>query len=153
MKTQRKPHIQYEDALVSFTDILGFKNIVEDCTAAKISRILGRFKLKAKFGVAAQYQGKSRQDAFISFSDLTIQTIPLRKPRRDIRGAISGHLRSLASLQCELLSSEQVVLRGGLTVGQIVKSYNTVWAWTQPGVRTREDIRQGTNYCCRCLCC
>jgi len=123
----KKRHMEYEVALVTYIDILGFRELVETKTAGDISRIIRivketvqpyRFKTKLE---------RTDNENFVNFSDLSITSVPLRRRSQIPRGRIFWQLMHLIHAQSSLIFDESIVIRGGVTVGKIAKSYGQLY--------------------------
>jgi hypothetical protein len=77
-----------------------------------------RFKTKSE---------KIPDEDFANFSDLSLTSIPLRRPSQVPRGKVFFQLMHLVHAQSSLISDEGIVIRGGVTVGKIVKSYGQLY--------------------------
>lgn len=73
-KTGRASEIRYEDAFVTYVDILGFRQLVETRSAAEIDSILKivRKHTTSRRDLVANYRAE-----ILSFSDLTVRVVPL----------------------------------------------------------------------------
>jgi hypothetical protein len=66
-----------------------------------------------------------------NFSDLTLMSTPLRRRTRPSLGAIFFQLLGLVHAQVDLIHQEGIVIRGAVTVGDVVKSYRQLFG---PGI-------------------
>lgn len=123
-----KRRVQYEKSLVTYIDILGFGELIATKKAGEISRIIRvvkeaveprRFKTEFK---------EIPSEEYINFSDLSIISIPVRKTSLlPPRGALYLQIMRMVHAQAILLAEEGIVIRGGITVGDIVKSYGQLF--------------------------
>ncbi|HEU4560459.1 MAG TPA: hypothetical protein VFS20_21595 [Longimicrobium sp.] len=108
--------MSYEHAVVSFVDILGFKALVETRAAKEINQILSRLETTAQPFMMA---GEEKPIVFMNFSDTVVRISPLSsKSNRELILKVSTEMMDLASSQA-LLAQRGVLLRGGMTVGEI----------------------------------
>ncbi len=120
-----KKLVQYDEALVTYLDILGFRELVQSETAGRISKTirLVREALKPSHDRAKLYQM-----TYQNFSDLTVVSIPvLSAGNLQFRpGVLQSQIRRVANAQIDLLR-EGIVLRGAITTGSIVRSHGQLF--------------------------
>jgi hypothetical protein len=120
-----KKTVLYEEALVTYLDILGFRELVQTESAGRISRTirLVRDALKPSHDRAKLYEM-----TYQSFSDLTVVSIPvLTSANLYFRpGALRQQIVRVANAQVDLLQ-EGIVVRGAITFGSIVRSYGQLF--------------------------
>ncbi|MGD0870142.1 MAG: hypothetical protein ABSB88_11365 [Bryobacteraceae bacterium] len=112
--------IEYEKSLVSYVDILGFGELIGTRSAEDISEIIR--EVKEDFRPYRTKVSKTRNGDFVNFSDMNITSIPLN--RRGARLAceiLFDQLMHLVQAQSTRIL-QGIVVRGGVTVGEIVKS-------------------------------
>lgn len=110
--------IAYNNSLVSFFDILGFKNIVEgNKEAAHIFNIVSHFKRHSSPDeeLASLFKLK-----FTLFSDTVVRSVNLfPKENKEYPAEILFHeLIDLIHIQCSLLH-KNILIRGALSIGKI----------------------------------
>jgi len=112
---------QYEDCLVSFIDVLGFRSLVEERTAEEIYVII---KTLEKYTQPDEHGQKSRSmdevrlysRAFAhAISDAIVRVRPFWTQQRD--GALVYELLDLLYAQIELVNSG-ILIRAGMSIGQ-----------------------------------
>jgi len=122
---KRKRKVKYERALVTYLDILGFRDLIESRSAGEISRILGLVKreIKPDSEIARLYKLK-----YQSFSDLTVISTPIDTVlnRRAHNGPLFSEVFGLIHAQV-ILVDEGILLRGAITIGDIVRSYGLLY--------------------------
>jgi hypothetical protein len=117
---------EYQLAVISYIDILGFRDLLHSDTPGRISKILRLFKeasipepaTKDVFG-AVEFQ---------NFSDLCVRYLPVAR-ELDLEPHFSPlhwELSALVYAQYRLIE-QQIVIRGGFTVGEIRKSRNVIY--------------------------
>jgi hypothetical protein len=120
-----KKTVNYDEALVTYLDILGFRELVQGEAAGRISRTirLVRDAIKPDRDRARVYEM-----TYQSFSDLAVISIPiLTAGNITFRpGVLHSQIVRVATAQVELLE-EGIVLRGGITFGSIVRSYGQLF--------------------------
>ena len=124
--------VQYSRSIVSYLDILGFHELIETKTAGEISRILRI--LAESVQPSSMFKGEKIQ--FTKFSDTVIRSMPEAKhyPRNFI-----FELRSVLHAQIALIP-RGIVVRGGVTIGELVQSWGVVYG---PGVVRAYALEHG----------
>jgi hypothetical protein len=122
---------EYRVALVTFIDILGFSDLVEqsrykrDQNADKVDNILELLKtLKGanQFGRAkVDAEGKQLKIFFAdNFSDCIVRSTRIDSAEEVIH-AIEAELLLLAGMQTHVTANNRVMLRGGMAVGELYR--------------------------------
>jgi hypothetical protein len=120
-----KNKVEYEPMLVSYVDILGFRELVKTKSAGEISRILRVFNeatAPPKFKRSIKIPDLPQQE-HLSFSDLNMTCTPLRK--RGNRGIVFSQFLRLVHAQGILLIDEGRRHRGGTGDEELSKSLRT----------------------------
>lgn len=111
-----KPGVAYRHAVVSFIDILGFSPVATDGDATEVKKLIDRFY---DFGSSPDPDPDDddypRTFSF-AFSDNIVRIRPLDGPDGD--SPLYEEIYQLALAQAEL-ANKRVLIRGGLTVGEI----------------------------------
>lgn len=102
----------YRKHVVTFLDIMGFRNIVGMKTADEISEILDRTLASA----APPSSATESDTSMISFSDSIIRARPCAK---DLPAAFFHEAGELARAQWTLMNSG-ILVRGGITAGEVL---------------------------------
>jgi hypothetical protein len=124
--------LKYEMSLVSYTDILGFEGLVKTRTENDISRILRVFKEAVDPNpFLTKAVPDDPDETFVRFSDLSITSLPLRNAVTPKPGAIFGRILHLVHAQGSLIQSDGILVRGGITVGEVEQSYGQLFG---PGI-------------------
>jgi len=117
-------NVEYEEMIVTFIDILGFKNLVEIADPEKIQNIIELFK-GINFSSLCHKTGDPNKDNFnaISVSDATIRLtrFPKNCNKSDI---IINEIKVLAFIQLRLICDYKILIRGGLSIGKMCFNYN-----------------------------
>jgi hypothetical protein len=123
-------HVNYEVGLVTYVDILGFRELIDTKTAGEISRTIRVVKEEVqpqfKFGFKKKLKGVPDVE-YVNFSDLTIISTPLRRLEAPPLGSLFHQLIRLVHAQAILLIEEGILIRGGITVGNLVKSWGQLF--------------------------
>ena len=108
---------KYKRCLLTYLDILGFKQIVETKTADEIWSILDSFKEAVQPG---EYEKKSRTTYFINFSDTNIRAINLNSKYnlQSPNGLLFWETLHVAHVQARLID-ESILIRGSLTIDNL----------------------------------
>ncbi|HUT03854.1 MAG TPA: hypothetical protein VM163_08195 [bacterium] len=111
---------EYTKAVVTFIDILGFKELVRTRTCDDIKRILGFFsqvshEAKLDAGIPGMWES-----TFVYFSDSIVRTVRNidDRSKHSLTEDFYFELHALKHIQCNLLL-EGLVIRGAITVGDI----------------------------------
>jgi hypothetical protein len=117
--------VDYQCSLVTYLDILGFRELIESRSAGYISRTLRLVKH------AIQPESRDAKEyglQYQSFSDLIVITVPLTNRSNLVYrpGALFSQLLALLHAQTSLLG-EGILLRGAITVGDVEKSYGLLY--------------------------
>jgi hypothetical protein len=115
--------VKYRRCMVSFLDILGFKNLVATSTASEVLDVL---RGKATLALYSPVPMKTRGDVLqfrdvhgtrtVSFSDLLVNVTPLRN--ESPLYPLFDQLSSLGFRQF-MLAKRGIFVRGGITLGEI----------------------------------
>ncbi|WP_139278854.1 hypothetical protein [Sphingobium sp. YR657] len=103
---------EYTKQVVTFLDIMGFKEIVAGQDAQAITRMLNLIQKKA----AAAGEDTAEATKIISFSDSVIRARPVSE---DAVTALLFEVGELATAQWDLMGSG-ILVRGGITIGDVL---------------------------------
>jgi hypothetical protein len=120
-------HVRYSVALVAYLDILGFQELIATRSAGNISRIIRVVKEAVQ---PAHFKTKLRDipdDQYVNFSDLSVIATPLEKARARPAAQLFSLLLHLVHAQSTLLFDEGIVIRGAVTIGEVVKSWGQLF--------------------------
>lgn len=122
----RKRRVAYKTCLVTYFDILGFRGLLKSETAGRISRILRVVKESSRRDKESE---RDFERLYESFSDLTLRSIVVSSVDflRDRSGLLLYELESIATVQVELIQRENILVRGGIAIGPLVKSWGLVY--------------------------
>jgi hypothetical protein len=113
----KQESVNYTRSIVSYLDILGFSSLVETKKPGKISRIL---RILGE-SVEPHPTDEPAEIIFTRFSDTIIRSIPVPSPLFFIY-----ELKTILRAQIALIP-EGVIIRGAVTVGDIVQSWDVVY--------------------------
>jgi hypothetical protein len=124
-----KSHFPYRRSIVTFIDVLGFREIVKNRTADEIGAILNQLARLSSTGLGDDEDTDGGPvppglAASFSFSDCIVRACPIDTEHQT--GAIFHELYQLALTQAEL-ALKGVFLRGGITVGDLYFSGRTLF--------------------------
>jgi hypothetical protein len=122
----RKKQVSYNTCLVTYFDILGFRNLLASETAGRISRILRVVKESSR---RDKESDRDFDRLYESFSDLTLRSIGVSSPEFLLARPelLLYELESIAKVQIELVRREGILVRGGIAIGVLVKSWGLVY--------------------------
>ena len=119
-------HVRYKIALVTYLDILGFKNLIATRKAGEISRIIGVFQEAVEPTThktplkAAAY--RIPEDQYVHFSDLSLIVRPLEGVEfAPPCSQLFDQLLHIVRAQARLVVDEGILIRGAVTIGEVVK--------------------------------
>jgi hypothetical protein len=117
MRTRKTKAIEYESCIVTFIDVLGFRALVTNRSAADVHHVikaLERFTKPDNVGVSRKDVRIFSQAHAQSVSDAIVRVRPYKTMYRD--GALVHEILDLLHAQIELVNLG-VLIRAGLTVG------------------------------------
>lgn len=125
---KRKRVVEYERSVLTYIDILGFRELLETKTAGEISRTIRivrdevkPYRFKTRFSKIAEAD-------FRNFSDLCIVRKAIAPKRRfPSTGEAHSQILRMVHTQSNLLLNEGILLRGGITVGDVALSYGQLF--------------------------
>ena len=115
--------VNYETALITHVDLLGFRSLVKTKTPGEISKVLRLFTEAVGSGPYRSKVPDLTENQYVSFSDLHISVIPTRRKNTAVRGIIFRQLMRLVFAQLTLFFDHDILVRGGVVVGAAVRSY------------------------------
>ena len=109
--------INYKPSIISYLDILGFKNIVDNFNETEIRDILESFK---RWSETDKELKSSLEMKLTNFSDTIVRsTNIISKGNRSFQdGILYNELLDLTLIQCSLIE-KGVLIRGSVVIGQI----------------------------------
>lgn len=138
-------HVEYEVSLVTYLDILGFKDLIQTRRAGEISRIIRVVKEAVQ---PARFKTKLSaipDDQYVNFSDLSLIATPLEKARHNPPASqLFSLLLHLVHAQSSLILDEAIPIRGAVTIGEVVKSWGQLFG--PAVVRAYELEKDYANY-------
>ena len=137
---RRKSRTRYRPAIVSYVDILGFKNIVEKQSPPEILTILGTVRDQLR---PDDVEAKEFKTRMLRFSDLIIRINPVPAD------AISPHdalvyweVLALGFSQINLIW-RGIIIRGALTLGDIYHATGTIFG---PGLVEAHEMELAAKH-------
>jgi hypothetical protein len=117
--------VKYSLHLITYLDILGFRQIIKHKSPGDISRMI---RLVREAAAPDSEDKEELKQRFEHFSDLIIVTTPVYSPANVELpiGLVFAELLHLVITQMRLIS-EGILVRGALTAGDLVKSWNVVY--------------------------
>jgi hypothetical protein len=108
------PRVTYRFVILSFFDILGFRELLKVREPYEVARVLRLFQKTSK---PRKETARIYAQAFFQFSDSVVRTVNVRSPANQGTGVIFSELSSLLNIQVNLVA-EGVLIRGGVTIGE-----------------------------------
>jgi hypothetical protein len=129
--------LQYNFSIVSFFDVLGFRQIVETKEPEEIERILTLFdynsnpRTRYDTGPGADLSHSAADETgliYTGFSDLGVRSVNVRSEENLAAsyGVLFHEILDLTHIQIELVA-KSILIRGGLTVGEIAHTDEMVF--------------------------
>jgi hypothetical protein len=134
---RKKRHLTYSPHVVTYIDILGFRELVARKTPNFISQSIRNVR---DITVPDKIAVKRHKENYVYFSDLIVHTIPVlsESNRNAPRGIVAGELRYLALVQAVLIE-KGLLLRGAVTLGDIERSYGVLFG---PGLISAYELER-----------
>ncbi len=120
----RPRRVRYKRSLICHLDLLGFRELIRTKKPGEISKMLRLFSDAVKpltRGVEVKALGIKQ---FVAFSDLHITVIPTEPDDDSARGLIFLQIIRLVHAQWRLFFDHGILVRGGIVVGDAVRSYD-----------------------------
>jgi hypothetical protein len=117
--------IQYRDAVVTFIDILGFKDMISNLNENTINDILQLFHLQYNQDSLSDQSdwGKTYTTEIHFFSDSVVR-VKYTDEDEEFLNAVTDEIISLAVMQLELLKHD-ILIRGGCTRGMVYSNLSS----------------------------
>jgi hypothetical protein len=127
MTTRRRP-VNYERSILTYIDILGFSELIANKSAGDISRAIRVVREAAEpRRFKSAFKEISEAD-FRNFSDLCIiRKVIAKKDKFPASGEVFSQILHMVHVQTNLLFDEGILLRGGITVGDVALSYGQLF--------------------------
>jgi hypothetical protein len=133
--------VEYTQSIISYLDVLGFRDLIDNKSAGHISRIVRILKEKAK---PDQEISKGNGVKFFNFSDTVIRITPIKSQvnQKDKAGNLFWEILDLVHIQYHLICQE-IILRGAVSAGDIVKSWGVMYG---PGLVNAYELEQRASF-------
>jgi hypothetical protein len=133
----KKRTLKYEVHLVTYLDILGFRDLVAEASPNFISRAI-RLILEATEPDSTSK--RNFKENYVNFSDLIVHTVPVysRMNQKHRVGLVFDRVHSLFHAQSKLIQ-EGLLIRGALTLGGMERSYGALFG---PGLILAYDLER-----------
>lgn len=125
---EKRRIVNHERSILTYTDILGFRELVATRSAGEISRAIRIVR-----DVVQPRRFKSPipqldEDDFRNFSDLCLcRRVIAKKDKFPAIGQVHAQILHMVHIQSILLADEGILLRGGITVGDAALSYGQLF--------------------------
>jgi hypothetical protein len=133
----KKRNLKYEVHLVTYLDILGFRDLIAESSPNFISRAI-RLVLEATEPDTTSK--KNFKENYVNFSDLIVHTVPIysKMNEKHRAGLVFDRVCSLFHAQSKLIQ-EGLLIRGALTMGGMERSYGALFG---PGLILAYDLER-----------
>lgn len=134
---RKRRNLKYSLHLVTYLDILGFRNLIAEKSPNFISRAI-RIVLEAT-APDAQIK-KQYREQFVSFSDLIVHTVPVdwHFSEEYQMGLVFNRVFDLLHGQVALVT-QGLLFRGALTIGNMERTYGVLFG---PGLIAAYDLER-----------
>jgi hypothetical protein len=125
----RKPKsVNYERSILTYIDILGFSELITNKSAGDISRSIRVVREAAQPKRFKSTTPDISDEDFRNFSDLCIiRKVIVGKNKFQAGGDVLSQILHMVHAQASLLFDEGILLRGGITVGDVALSYGQLF--------------------------
>jgi hypothetical protein len=131
-----KRYLRYLPHLVTYIDILGFRELVEQKSPNFISWAIRQVQ---QITVPNAHTNKHKNENYVNFSDLIVHTIPLGQRNQDgAEEILLGEIKYIAMVQAVLIE-KGLLLRGAITIGEIERSYGVLFG---PGLISAYELER-----------
>jgi hypothetical protein len=120
MKRELEYKKMYKKSIVTFIDIMGFKDFVKDSNAERINHVLEAFYKETSPFINEKYTDKENCAEVICFSDsiVRVRKIETEKNKKRPDGVLFEEFHNLVLAQGQLIDSN-IIIRGGITIGDV----------------------------------
>lgn len=134
---KKKRPLRYSPHLVTYIDILGFRELIEKKSPNFISRAIRQVREITVPDVQKIGQDKEH---YVYFSDLIVHTVPLLSKSNQNKpgGIVFREIRYMAMVQAVLIE-KGLLLRGAVTVGDIERTYGVLFG---PGLISAYELER-----------
>ncbi len=123
---------EYAQAVVTFVDILGFSDLIQDSRGEtnknpervdKILRVLKELKRASNLTSRITFDDEGNESSLLfadNFSDCLVRSTPIDYPADAIE-AMEAEVLLLASIQAAVTTKEDILIRGGMSMGELYR--------------------------------
>jgi hypothetical protein len=120
--------VNYDRSILTYTDILGFRELIATRSSGEISRLIRIVRDVIQPRRFRSSIPQLHEDDFRNFSDLClIRRVIARKGKFPAIGQVPAQILHMVHVQTILLVDEGILLRGGITVGDVALSYGQLF--------------------------
>jgi hypothetical protein len=137
MAKRKKRKLHYTPHVVTYIDILGFRELIHEKSPGAISRAIRHVR---DVTVPDADKLKFDRENYVNFSDLIVHTVPVhsKSNREKPWGIVSHEIRYIAMVQAVLIEKD-ILLRGTITIGEIERSYGVLFG---PGLIAAYELER-----------
>jgi len=120
--------VKYERSVLTYIDILGFRELIETRTAGDISRSIRILREQVRPRRFKTTIPRMTKPDFRNFSDLFVLRRAIApKGKIPAMGEVHSQILRMVHIQSNVLLNEGILLRGGITVGDVALSYGQLF--------------------------
>jgi hypothetical protein len=124
----RPKRVNYERSILAYIDILGFSELITNKSAGDISRSIRVVREAAQPKRFRSTTPDILEEDFRNFSDLCIiRKVIAGEDKFRASGEVYSQILHMVHVQAGLLFDEGILLRGGITVGDVALSYGQLF--------------------------
>jgi hypothetical protein len=124
----KRRSVSYEKSILTYIDILGFSELITNKSAGDISRSIRVVREAAQPKRFKSTTPEISEADFRNFSDLCIiRKVIAGKGKFPASGEVHSQILHMVHVQTGLLFDEGILLRGGITVGDVALSYGQLF--------------------------
>src|SRR6267142_1263956 len=131
-----KRYLRYAPHLVTYIDILGFRQLIQEKSPNFISWAIRQVQ---QITVPNRYTNMHPDENYVNFSDLTVHTIPIQHSNQSrVEDVVLSEIRYIAMVQAVLIE-KGLLLRGAITIGEMERSYGVLFG---PGLISAYELER-----------
>jgi hypothetical protein len=137
VKIKKKRNLKYSPHLITYIDILGFRELVKEKTPNFISHAIQKV---IQATAPDDKISKANEENYVKFSDLIVHTVPILSPanKKYRDGIVFQEIQGLATAQASLVG-DGLLLRGAVTMGMLERTYGVLFG---PGIIAAHDLER-----------
>jgi hypothetical protein len=130
-----KRYLRYTPHLVTYIDILGFRELIQKKSPNFISWAIRHVQ---EITVPNRHTNMHPGENYVNFSDLIVHTIPIHSDQNRIENIVLAEIQYIAMVQAVLIE-KGLLLRGAITIGNIERTYGVLFG---PGLISAYELER-----------